>query len=101
MSKTTLAELEPTDLYDRDYYAWIHKQRRAFQEHRLEEIDWAKVAEEIEDLGKSQKHSVESQMARIAEHFLKLAYRSIRMKSLTRRVWELSVREARHQIRKA
>ena len=75
MSKTTSAELEPTDFYDWDYYAWIHKQRRAFQDHRLEEIDWVKVAEEIEDLGKSQKHSVESQMARIAVHFLKLAYR--------------------------
>jgi Domain of unknown function DUF29 len=88
------------ELYDGDYYAWIQKQARALRKHRIDEIDWANVAEEIEDLGKSEKRSVESQIARIVEHLLKLAYAPARMKSLNRRGWELSIREARHQIRK-
>jgi len=100
MSKIASAETQPSDLYERDYYAWIQKQVRALRKHRVEEIDWANVAEEIEDLGKSEEHSVESHLARISEHFLKLVYSSTRMKGLNRRGWELSIREARHQIRK-
>jgi len=100
MSKITSTELQPSELYERDYYAWIQKQVRALRKHRVEEIDWANVAEEIEDLGKSEKHSVESHLARISEQFLKLVFSSTRMKGLNRRGWELSIREARHQIRK-
>jgi hypothetical protein len=100
ISKSTPVGNSASELYDSDYYAWIQGQVTALREHRVEEIDWANVAEEIEDLGKSQKHSVESHMARIAEHLLKLAYAPARMKGLNRRGWELSIREARHQIRK-
>ncbi|MBV8770716.1 MAG: DUF29 domain-containing protein [Deltaproteobacteria bacterium] len=88
------------DLYEKDYYAWITNQVRAMRERRVKDIDWDNVAEEIEDLGKSEKHSVESQLARICEHFLKLAYAPARLESLNRRRWELSIREARHQLRK-
>ncbi len=100
ISKATHTEMPGSDLYERDYYAWIQKQVRALRNHRVDEIDWTNVAEEIEDLGKSEKRSVESQIARTVEHLLKLAYAPARMKSLNRRGWELSIREARHQIRK-
>jgi hypothetical protein len=100
ISKATPAEMSGSELYERDYYAWIQKQVRALRDHRVGEIDWTNVAEEIEDLGKSEKRSVESQIARIVEHFLKLAWAPTRMRSLNRRGWELSIREARHQIRK-
>ena len=42
-----------TDLYEHDYYAWVQDQVRALREHRIEEVDWENVAEEIDDLGKS------------------------------------------------
>jgi hypothetical protein len=100
ISKAAQVEMPGSDLYERDYYAWIQNQVRALQKHRIDEIDWANVAEEIEDLGKSEKRSVESQITRIVEHLLKLAYAPVRMKSLKRSGWELSIREARHQIRK-
>lgn len=100
ISKATPVEMPDSELYERDYYAWIQNQVRALRERRVEEIDWANVAEEIEDLGKSEKHSVESHMARIAEHLLKFTYSPARMRSLNRRGWELTIREARHQIRK-
>jgi hypothetical protein len=94
------AEGQAPDLYERDYYAWIQSQVRALRKHRIEQIDWTNVAEEIEDLGKSEKRSVESQLARIVELLLKLNYAPARMRSLNRRGWEASIREARHQIRK-
>ena len=63
-----------SELYDRDYYAWVQDQVDALRQHRIEDVDWENVAEEIEDLGKSQRHSVESQMVRLLEHLLKLQY---------------------------
>jgi hypothetical protein len=92
--------MPPSDLYERDYYAWILEQVGVLREHRVEEIDWVNLAEEIEDLGKSEKRSVESHLARILEHLLKLVYAPTRTSELNRRGWELTVREARHQIRK-
>ena len=72
MSKIASVEVPPSELYERDYYAWIQGQVRALRNRRLKEIDWANVAEEIEDWGKSEKRSVESHIARIVEHLLKL-----------------------------
>jgi Domain of unknown function DUF29 len=100
ISKATPVEASSSELYESDYYAWIQNQVRALHEHRVEAIDWANVAEEIEDLGKSEKRSIESRIARIVEHLLKLAYAPARMRSLNRRGWELSIREARRQIRR-
>jgi hypothetical protein len=100
MAKAVSHAPSPSDLYERDYYAWIQAQVRALRKHRTGEIDWANVAEEIEDLGKSEKRSVERQLARIVEHLLKLSYTPPRMRSLNRRGWQASVREGRHQIQK-
>jgi hypothetical protein len=100
VSKPTPSEAANADLYERDYYQWIETQVHALRDKRVEELDWANLAEEVEDLGRSQKHSVESQIARIIEHFLKLAYSPTQTINRSRRGWELSIREARHQIRK-
>ena len=62
-----------SDLYERDYYAWLQDQVRALRERRIEDVDWDNVAEEIEDLGKSERRGIRSHMARVVEHLLKLA----------------------------
>jgi hypothetical protein len=98
--RTVATEMLGSELYEHDYYAWIQRQTKAMRERRVDEIDWANVAEEIEDLGKSEKRSIESRLARILEHFLKLNYAPARMRNLDGRGWELSIREARRQIRR-
>lgn len=100
ISKARPLEMSGSELYERDYYAWIQNQVTALRERRVKEIDWANVAEEIEDLGKSEKRSIESRIGRIIEHLLKLGYAPAPMKSLNKRGWELSIREARRQIRR-
>jgi hypothetical protein len=99
-AKTGAAADAQAGLYERDYYAWILDQVRALRERRTGEIDWENVAEEIEDLGKSEKRGFGSQIARLYEHLLKLAYARARMLEENRRGWELSVRSARRDIRK-
>lgn len=62
-------------LYDLDYYAWTQDQasrlRALAGDNR---IDAANLAEEIEDLGKSELHTIESYVERILEHFLKIEF---------------------------
>ena len=83
------------ELYERDYFAWVQHQVQALREHRIEGIDWENVAEEIEDLGRSERHSIESQMVRLLEHLLKLQYSRGILAKNNARGWQLSVRDAR------
>ena len=89
----------PSDLYERDYYAWLLDQVRALRERRIEDLDWENVAEEIEGLSRSERHSIRSQMARVAEHLLKLQYARGIFLSYNARGWRVSVRSARRQMR--
>jgi Domain of unknown function DUF29 len=90
----------PSDLYERDYYAWLQDQVRALRERRIEDVDWENVAEEIEDLGKSERRGIESQLSRLAEHLLKLAYIGGMSREYDVRGWRMSVRGARFSIQK-
>ena len=62
--------------YDEDFYAWTRYQAEVLRTLRTDDnrFDREHLAEEVEDLGKSERHTVESQIVRILEHFLKLAY---------------------------
>jgi hypothetical protein len=66
----------PNDLYERDVLAWSQHQadllRRLGRGERVNDVDWANVAEEIEDVGRSELHSVESFLNLIILHLLKL-----------------------------
>jgi hypothetical protein len=86
------------DLYERDYYAWIQRQVQALRTRRIEDVDWENVAEEIEDLGKSEKRALRSQLARLVEHLLKIDLAPPRVRSENLLGWQLSVRSARRAI---
>jgi len=63
-------------LYDEDFYAWTQEQAKALRAHFRGDnrIDVEHLAEEIEDLGKSDLHAVESYVEQIIAHLLKLDY---------------------------
>ena len=87
--------MRSSELYDRDYYAWIQHQVQALRERRVEDIDWTNAAEEIEDLGKSERRGIRSQLARLLEYLLKLQYARGTFRANNRRGWELSIKGAR------
>jgi hypothetical protein len=64
------------DLYDEDFYAWTQQQAQALRTHFRGDnrLDVEHLAEEIEDLGKSDLHAVESYVENVIEHLLKLDY---------------------------
>lgn len=89
------------DLYTRDYYAWTRRQadalRRAEAErvNTKEPIDWANLAEEVEDLGNEQRRAIASQLERLIQHLLKLEFAK---DQTPRRQWLLSIDNARAEI---
>jgi len=65
-------------LYDRDFYAWTQDQAaklRALAAARVnQDLDYGHLAEEVEDMGKSDLLAYESELARVLEHLLKLEH---------------------------
>ena len=63
-------------LYDDDFYAWTQEQAGLLRQLPAisNRLDAELIAEEIEDLGKSELHSVQSLCEHIIEHLLKLEY---------------------------
>jgi len=64
------------DLYEQDFVAWTEKQARelrALSANRWNgPLDLDNLAEEIEDLGRTQRHACESLLEEIIIHLLKL-----------------------------
>src|SRR5438874_2043665 len=85
--------------YDDDFYAWTQYQAEVLRSLRTRDnrFDREHVAEEIEDLGKSERDAVESQISRIIEHFLKLAHSP---SPPPRNGWKGSISDARRLLRK-
>jgi hypothetical protein len=64
------------DLYHDDYYAWTKSQAEALRAREAGEnaLDYDNLAEELEDLGRSEARACESQVENILTHLLKIAY---------------------------
>ena len=66
----------PARLYDEDFVRWSEEQSRALREAARSGVnlplDWENLAEEVESLGRSQRHELRSRIAVILEHLLKL-----------------------------
>ena len=66
----------PDDLYDRDVLAWSAHQadllRRLARGERVNDVDWAHVVEEIEDVGLSQLNAVRRHLRLMLVHLLKV-----------------------------
>ncbi|HVC63695.1 MAG TPA: DUF29 domain-containing protein [Acetobacteraceae bacterium] len=66
----------PDDLYDRDVLAWSEYQadllRRLARGERVNDLDWEHVVEEIEDVGLSELHAVQSYLHQMLVHLLKV-----------------------------
>lgn len=60
------------DLYDKDILAWSEQQAETLRRRAANELDWDNLAEEIEDVGRSQLRAVESHLIQALLHWLKI-----------------------------
>jgi hypothetical protein len=83
-------------LYDQDFFAWTKQQAKALRatarSRANQPLDWENLAEEIEDLGKSDRRELRRQIARIIRHLLKLP---VSPALDPRRGWYESIADAR------
>jgi serine phosphatase RsbU (regulator of sigma subunit) len=90
---------EAATLYERDFYAWTQDQAaalRALPERvRPNTLDVEHLAEEIEDLGRSQRAAAQSLIRQILIHLLKLAFHPDQR---ARAHWRQETREFRVQL---
>ena len=65
-------------LYDDDVVAWAEQQAALIRARQWSQLDIDNVAEEIEDVGKSDKRDLRNHMVVLLVHLLKWAYQPIR-----------------------
>ncbi len=85
----------PASLYDRDYYTWTLEQARALRERRTSDLDWANLAEEVEDLGKSERRELQNRLEVLLAHLLKWQFQPKRRS----RSWSATIAVQRVKIR--
>jgi hypothetical protein len=83
--------------YEDDFHAWATAQAELLRAGQPYSADLLNVAEEIEDLGKAERRSLESHISTVIEHLMKL---QVSPASLPRHGWRGTVVRAREQIRK-
>jgi len=97
MTQITLKP-ELANLYETDYLAWIAltvaKLRSPDLLQLKPDIDWENLIDEIEDMGKSSRNSLKSNLRIILAHLLKWQYQSDRRS----RSWQSSIIEHRLRI---
>jgi hypothetical protein len=90
----TVTSMPHAPRYDDDFFAWTQHQAMVLRTMGVTDnrFDRENLAEEIEDLGRSERDAVRSQIRRIIEHLLKLAYSPARQPRFD---WMASIVEAR------
>jgi hypothetical protein len=61
------------DLYDDDILTWSEQQAELLRRRSANALDWDNLAEEIEDVGRSQLRAAESHLVQALLHDLKVA----------------------------
>ena len=85
----------PESLYEQDFYAWTVEQAAALRSRELRRVDVEHVAEEVEDMGKSQRRGVKSALTVILIHLLKYRFQPERRTNS----WRATLREHRRRVR--
>ncbi len=84
------------DLYDLDFLEWTMRNASLLRAGRFEEADMEHVAEEIEDMGKSQRRALGSRLEVLLAHLLKWRFQPGGRGSS----WESTIRIQRAKIAK-
>jgi hypothetical protein len=80
--------------YDEDVIAWANEQAALLRAGKLSAIDIEHIAEEIEDVGKSEQRELANRMAVLLSHLLKWEFQSERRGTS----WEATIHTQRNSI---
>lgn len=83
-----------SNLYDEDVIAWAEQQARLLRSRQWSQLDIDNIAEEIEDVGRSEQHALQSHTRVLIAHLLKWAYQPSRRG----RSWRSTIRIQRAAV---
>ena len=83
-------------IYDEDIIAWAREQARQLRAGRFDLLDIEHLAEEIEDVGRSEQRELASRMAVLLAHLLKWQYQPERRGAS----WQVTISGQRERIRR-
>jgi Domain of unknown function DUF29 len=69
-----IARPPASDLYEDDFPLWAEHQATLLRARRFDELDLDNLIEEVEDLSRRERKSVESYVETIIDHLLKVAF---------------------------
>jgi hypothetical protein len=92
----TVPATNGADLQDHDELAWLCAQARALRERDSAALDWNGLAEEVEETGKRLLRELESRLAVLIAHIIKLHVQPERYAAR----WRSTIREQQRQIKK-
>jgi hypothetical protein len=94
---TTELDANRQSLYEADYLKWIETTIEKLRVRDYSNIDWENLIEEIDDMGRSERKSLKSNLIVVLTHLLKWQYQpDFRSGS-----WKGSIVEHRRRIRDA
>jgi len=80
--------------YDEDVIAWANEQAALLRAGNYAALDIKHIADEVEDVGKSEQRELESRMALLLAHLLKWTFKPERRGSS----WETTIRNQRKAV---
>jgi len=82
-------------LYETDYLQWVETMVDRLRQGDYDRIDWDNLIDEIEDMARSQRRSLKSNLIVVLLHLLKWQYQAEKRSSS----WESSLLEHRYRLR--
>ncbi|BAZ27887.1 hypothetical protein NIES4074_03150 [Cylindrospermum sp. NIES-4074] len=89
-------KIDSQTLYEVDYLQWLETTVEKLRSQEYSTVDWGNLIEEIEDMGRSERRSLESNLIVIILHLLKWQFQP---EQRTGR-WEGSIIEHRRRVKK-
>ncbi|NEX19013.1 DUF29 domain-containing protein [Thiorhodococcus mannitoliphagus] len=86
-----------TTTYEQDFFTWTQEQATYLKQGRLELLDLEHLAEEVADMGRSERRELASRLAVIITHLLKLQVQTQRT-SANEKSWRRSIIEQRRAV---
>ena len=62
------------ELHESDFNFWVEEMKIKIENRDIESMDWDNLLDEIDDMGKLEKHSLDSYKQRLIAHLLQLKY---------------------------
>jgi Domain of unknown function DUF29 len=84
-------------LYDTDYQLWLDQTVAQLRSQNFNDVDLENLIEELESLGRSDKHALSSYLMRLCEHLLKVEYWHAERETCFRG-WDVEIANFRIQI---